>query len=137
MVMGTRCAWDTKTQEPTQEVGSQSGNSFCCYGIRNGRNGFSGVVRTNLERLRRSEGVSFAQTKKFHSTQEAEKWVQAGQPQGGEQKQWCYGIRGGAGGYRGVVHTWTECKALVHSVKGSKYKKFSKRSEAEKFARAQ
>lgn len=45
-----------------------------------------------------------------------------------------YAVRGGHGGFNGVVNSWPECQSYVNGARGVRYKKFNTLAEAEGFA---
>lgn len=45
-----------------------------------------------------------------------------------------YAVRGGHGGFNGVVHSWPECQSYVNGARNVRYKKFNTLAEAQGFA---
>lgn len=105
------------------------------YGIRRGRDSFSGVVDSWPQCFALVNGIPGVQFRGFSSREEASafsKQVPGERPTRSRKKNF-YAIRGGANGFSGVVNTWEECFLYVKGAPGVKYKGFMTYEEALQF----
>ena len=56
-------------------VKNRTPRGYKFYGVINGRNGFTGIVLSDLERRQVTDKVPFAQSKGFHTYREAQQFV--------------------------------------------------------------
>eukprot|EP00177_Eucheuma_denticulatum_P005949 GFKZ01010847.1.p1 GENE.GFKZ01010847.1~~GFKZ01010847.1.p1 ORF type:complete len:355 (+),score=38.81 GFKZ01010847.1:165-1229(+) len=129
-------------REPHRSQGvtkrSRGGSKF--YGIRFGKDSFSGVVRSWPECSRIVSGVQGVKFKSFPTYSEALAF--AGVPVSGgssqtkakSKKKNFYAVRNGLNGFSGVLNNWPECELYVRGAPGVRYKGFATLEEAQAFA---